>query len=173
MLLLLFIFPFPTLHLIAQGDWWVSVELADCDDPLCWRLSGGLFPHNHWRRPMLTFRNEAPAGICRRCKCVPSHSNGFTCSAPPAVCVVFVVVNSVCGWTTSGGLGEGGGGCIVGSHSWATAAWRQWTYWAALTQCSNCLSKEKTRAKRITITSFLISIGNEQRHQDLLRAPQR
>lgn len=109
MLLLLFIFPFPTLHLIAQGDWWVSVELADCDDPLCWRLSGGLFPHNHWRRPMLTFRNEAPAGICRRCKCVPSHSNGFTCSAPPAVCVVFVVVNSVCGWTTSGGLGEGGG----------------------------------------------------------------
>lgn len=84
MLLLLFIFPLPTLHLIAQGDWWVSVELADCDDPLCWRLSRGLFPHNHWWRPMLTFRNGAPAGFCRTCECVPSLSNGllaYQCSS--------------------------------------------------------------------------------------------
>lgn len=36
---------------------------------------------------------------------------------PMGLLAVFVVVNSVCGWTTSGGLGEGGGDAL-----WAPTA---------------------------------------------------
>lgn len=61
---------FPHLHLIAQGDWWASVELADSDSPLCWQLSGGAAPTqslakahaNIWRwSPLLGFAEDANA----------------------------------------------------------------------------------------------------------------
>lgn len=75
-------------------------------------------------------------------------------------------MNSVCDWTTSGGMGLGGGGVGVPQLSHSSL---ETTSWAALTQCYDCLSEEKTRLTRITITWFLISFGNERRHQDLLR----
>lgn len=82
---------FPHLHLIAQGDWWVSVELADSDSPLCWQLSGGGGSHTiTGEGPCKHLEMESPAGFCRRCKCVPSHSDGLICFPPPPLFVLLL-----------------------------------------------------------------------------------
>ena len=96
-------------HVAFNSTRWLGAEhwISWLWQPFVSALERGPFAHNHWRRPMLTFRCGVPTGFCRRCKCVPCLSNGFTCIFPLAVCVI-VVVNSVCCRTTLGGVGRGG-----------------------------------------------------------------
>ena len=100
---------------------------SECDDPLC-------LTHNNWQRPMLTFRDGVPAGIAEYVNASPLSPMGFPRSFPPAVGIVVVVDNSVCGQAAwEGAL------CLPQlRHS----VLKTMGVLGVSTQCNDCLKKE-------------------------------
>lgn len=96
LLCLLFIPRLSSLCLIVYCELWVSAELADCDDPLCWQLSGG------WHGPSPP--PEPPAELARHANASPySHCWVDLLFFWVLMVLLLLLINSACCQISRGG----------------------------------------------------------------------